>query len=99
MLPFFATKFLIVAFLNLLFGGPAMAQPVVTRDPAPKTVDEFRDQVAKLKKLVYDPGALFRGTPLAENPRPILTSRGPSHWPRHPVKSGMSRICCSSAAS
>jgi tetratricopeptide (TPR) repeat protein len=52
-----AMRFLVL--LSLILGTQAMAQPVVTRDSAPQTVDDLRRQVATLKVLVYDPAARF----------------------------------------
>ncbi len=49
----------LLATVAFMAAAQVAAQPVTTRDPAPKTVDEFRGQVARLKTLVYDPNARF----------------------------------------
>jgi tetratricopeptide (TPR) repeat protein len=57
--------------LAVMCAGIANAQPVVTRDPAPKTIQDLGDQVAKLKKLVYDPNSLFSASTIVAQLRDL----------------------------
>jgi tetratricopeptide (TPR) repeat protein len=62
-----------IVLLNLWLGTQVMAQPVVTREPAPQSVDDLRRQVATLKALVYDPDARFSASVILAQLRDLAT--------------------------